>query len=453
MIRKRVKKSWIVEGVLVAGIFVSCCTASAAADSITGVVRNQTYGRPAGGDDVILLGIGPEAHVEARTKTDSQGAFILELHQPGKPHLVRVIHQGVNYDRRVSGADVISIDIADAAANVRSISGGIEIIRIGTQGSLLHVSDMVEIKNDSSPPMTEANERTFEIYLPVHAKIDSVLAAGPENIGVPIAPIPAHDAPGRYTVNFPLRPGSTKFAFNYDLPYDGRAVFRTKNMYPLQQLAVMIPPTIIFASRSPAFQILPVGNDRYRVEAAESVKAGEGPEFEISGVGDLPSTQDQVHSVPRAHAGSFNAPSISAQGNANPQAQSAKALESASIARLPTLSSRMQWGIASASAVVILAACMIFVWRRQRRLATAVTTAGQRAEQPERANVALVEALKDGLFQLETDRLRGAIPEEEYVSAKQALERTIQWALTRSSAQRENVLQQLGRDVSHPSTA
>jgi hypothetical protein len=39
---------------------------------------------------------------------------------------------------------------------VTAISGGIEIIRAGTQGNLLHVSDMVEIKNDSNPPMTRS---------------------------------------------------------------------------------------------------------------------------------------------------------------------------------------------------------------------------------------------------------------------------------------------------------
>jgi len=45
-------------------------------------------------------------------------------------------------------------------------------------------------------------------------------------------------------VNFPLRPGATKFAFNYDLPYDGHATFRTKHVHPLKQLAIMIPPSM-----------------------------------------------------------------------------------------------------------------------------------------------------------------------------------------------------------------
>jgi hypothetical protein len=439
---------------LCAGILACCFPAAVAAESITGVVRNQTQGRPAAGDVVLLLGAGQGGHEEeAHAKTNSQGAFSLELRHPEKPYLVRVIHQGVNYDRQVSAGNAISIDVADAAAKVQGITGNIEIIRAGTNGNMLHVSEMVEIKNLSNPPVTQASERTFEVYLPGDAKIDSVMAAGPENIGAMISATLVRGEPGRYSVNFPLRPGSTKFAFNYDVPYDGRTTFRTKNMYPLQQLAVMIPPTMTFTSRSPAFQILSVGNNRYKVEAAEQVKAGEGPEFEISGVGALPSTQAQPHSLPRAPAGSVAGPSAPVQGSANTRAPSAKALGSVSAAQLPTPSSRLQWGALAAGALVILAAGMILFWLRQRPLTNKVATAVQGTKQSEETQTTLVEALKEGLFQLETDRVEGSIPEEEYASAKQALESTIQWALTRTAARRETARQELSRDVSRPSAA
>lgn len=453
MIRKCGKISLTIGVILGAGILAYCSTATSAANTVTGIVRNQTSGQPAAGDEVVLLGVGPNAHEEARVKSDSQGVFTLELHESGKPHLVRVIHQGVNYDRRVSGTNAISIDIADAAAKVKAINGGIEIIRAGTQGSQLHVSEMVEIKNNSSPPMTEASERTLEVYLPVHAKIDSVLAAGPEDIGVTISAMPVQGEPGRYTVNFPLRPGSTKFAFNYDLPYDGRAIFRTKNMYPLQQLAVMIPPTMTFASRSAAFQILPVGNSRYRVEAAEQVKAGEGPEFEISGVGALPSMQAQVHSPLGTPAASPVAPSVSTETNAKLQAQSSKALGSVPVVQSSALSSRVQLRALSTGGIVLLATCVILVWRRHRPLANSPTAAVQGSEQIEGTRASLIEALKDGLYQLETDRAQGSIPEDEYASARQALERTIQWALTRTAARIETARRELSPDESHTSTA
>jgi hypothetical protein len=385
---------------------------------------------------VILLGAGKEAQEESRAKTDSQGAFTLELRHPDRPHLVRVIHQGVNYDWRLWGNQTISAYVFDAAANVTAISGGIEIIRAGTQGNLLHVSDMVEIKNDSNPPMTQASARTFEVYLPAHAKIDSVLAAGPENIGETISATAVRGEPGKYTVNFPLRPGSTKFAFNYDLPYDGRVTFHTKNKYPLRQLAVMIPPGMTFTSRNPAFQVLPVGDDRYRVEAAEQVKAGDGPEFEISGVGELPPMQAQVHAPPKKPAGAPAALSPSTPGISKTRVQSANALDAIPVSGSSASSSRLPWGVLGAGAVLMLGTSGFLVWRKQDPPANAITRTGQVTAQAAQTSVSLVEALKEGLFQLETDRLQGVIPREEYASVKQALEGTIQWALTRAGARR-----------------
>ena len=88
------------------------------------------------------------------------------------------------------------------------------------------------------PPVTQAGERTFEVFLPANAQLDSVLAAGPEKIGSTIVANAVPGEPGHYTLNFPLRPGATKFAFNYDLPYRGRAAFQIKLAYPLQQLEV-----------------------------------------------------------------------------------------------------------------------------------------------------------------------------------------------------------------------
>jgi hypothetical protein len=264
------------------------CDPSAAlgANAITGTVRNQSRSQPAAGDDVILLDTGMQE--EARAKTDALGAFGLPTRYPGKPHLVRVIHQGVTYEQQAFADEVLSISVFDTAPQVRGVTGSIEILRAGTSGKMLHVSDLYEIKNESVPPLTQAGESTFEVYLPVDARLDSVLAAGPSKTAVMISAAPVPGEPGHYAVSFPLRPGATKFAFNYDLPYHGHAVFRTKLAYPLQQFAVMIPPTMKFSSRSPAFQVLATGNRSYEVRAANQLNAGDGPGFEVSGTGAIP---------------------------------------------------------------------------------------------------------------------------------------------------------------------
>lgn len=192
--------------------FLACnSTAALGASSITGSVRNQSRGEPAAGDEVILARLD-RGMQEDRTKTDAHGAFTLDVQHPDKPYLLRVVHQGVSYDQEASAGDALAIQVFDATRRVRGVTGTIEILRTGTNGNLLHISDMYEIKNESSPPLTEAAERTFEVYLPAKAKISSVLAAGPGKVGVMISAAPVPGEPGHYTVNFPLRPGATKFA-------------------------------------------------------------------------------------------------------------------------------------------------------------------------------------------------------------------------------------------------
>ena len=427
---------------------VCCCSLALAADSIKGAVHNQTNNGPAAGDDVLLLGAGQDKREEGRAKTDSEGSFTFGVQHPDKPHLIRVIHQGVNYDRRVSAGNAISIDVADARAEVKSITGGIEIIRAGTHENRLHITDMVEIMNLSNPPVTEANERTFEVYLPGDAKIESVLAAGPENIGSMISATPIRGEPGHYTVNFPLQPGATKFAVNYDLPYDGRTTLRTKNMYPLQQLAVMIPPTMKFVSQSIAFQILPVVNDRYHVEAAEHIKAGERLEFQISGVGVLPSVRAQFHAPPQAQvdglhkppAGTLTSQSVLIPNGFGAQARNGSALGAVAVSKVSAPSSEFQWWILGAGAAFILGIFAWLVWRRKHPYRNTIKETAIVIEQSGQTSESIVEALKEGLFQLESDRLQGVIPREEYVLVRQALEGTIEWAVARAGARGEATL-------------
>ncbi len=335
-------------------------TTAMAASHITGLVRNQSRGEPAAGDEVILVRLDGEMQEEALARTDAHGAFTLHAQYPDKPYLVRVIHQGVIYEQTASAGDALSIQVFDAARRVRGITGTIEILRTGTNGNLLHVSDMYEIRNESSPPLTQAGERTFEVYLPANAKIRSVLGAAPGNIAVMISAAHVPGEPGHYAVNFPLRPGATKFAFNYDLPYDGHAAFQTRHAYPLQQLAVMIPPTMKFSSRSSAFEILATGNSRYQVRAANQLKAGEGPGFEVSGAGALPPLGDQAKSQARSH----------------PPAPPSATLSAADRAALPSLASfdsRLRQArppsqslVLGGVTAVLLAACALLVWRARK---------------------------------------------------------------------------------------
>ena len=315
-----------------------------------------------------------------------------------------------------SGLLIVCATALFAANQAPGIRGSIEIIRMGTKGNTLHVSDMVEVINDSRPPLTQTGDRTFDAYLPAQAKIDSVLAAGPDKHGMLISAIPIAGEPGHFTVNFPLRPGATKFAFNYDLPYQGHATFRTRIRYPLQQLAVMIPSTMKFNSHSP-FQLLPTASSSYFVEAASAVKAGSGPAFEISGMGDLPALQAGTHAKPQV--------SVSSAATALAKGQTANSTPTPSTPS--RLSSRTQSWLLGTAAVFTIGV-LIFVHSRSRKHAVeaACNVANHTA-------CSRVDVLQEELSRLAVDRSQGTITPAEFESAKQALEGTVKRAVARAS--------------------
>jgi hypothetical protein len=422
-------------------ITVVCILPAFSAAVITGVARNRTRGRDAAGDRVILLRLVNPMKEEDHAVTDANGAFSLGVRYPKAAHLVRVLHQGVSYDIEAAAGDAVSIDVFDVAAKVQNLMSSVEVFRIGTKGDHLHVSDMIAVRNNSNPPVTEAGERTFEVYLPPHAVIASVLAAGTGSgsgkIGAMISAKAVPGEPGHYSVNFPLRPGSTEFAFNYDLPYSGHAMFHTRSMYPVQQLVVMTPPPMRFAARSAAFHTLPTGNDRYQTVATGRLEAGVGPSFEISGMGELPSagTQAQAPAKQSTAVRSMTAPSsgnIAFRGRNDRERGLGEAAFVPSHSKLsPGL--RMRWWGWFSGAVLSLGAVWGFLLRKRQRESasgTRVRTNERRVLTP----ASMIESLNDELCEVEIDRSLGTISAEEYASASYILKRGLMRASARGGS-------------------
>lgn len=104
------------------------------------------------GDEVILIRLDQRMPEEARATTDAHGAFTFNPQHSDRPYLVRVMHHSVDYHQRAVAGDILSVRVFDVASRVPNVTGSIEILRTGTNVRRLHVSDMYEITNESSPP-------------------------------------------------------------------------------------------------------------------------------------------------------------------------------------------------------------------------------------------------------------------------------------------------------------
>lgn len=391
-------------------------TCAAGASTLTGTVKNGTTGKPSAGDDVILLKLAGGMEEETRTKSDHRGNFTLQVADSSAPHVVRVSHQKVNYHAvappgRQSVGEVL---VYEGAARVQGITGSDDVMIVQSEPGKLHVTEMFALHNASTPPRTLMGDKTFEIFLPQGAEIDSAMAAGPGGMAVNSAPVPQSD-PGHYAFIFPLRPGETQFQIEYHLPYSGAADFAPRVSVPTEMLAVMLPKSIQFSAARPESYTNKEKNG-VTVQIARSVAPGASLAFHISGSGTLPA--DALKNLT-----GDDASAASAGGDATPRPGGGMAVPEGT----PDPMANYRWWFLGGFALLLGGGAF---WITTRQGADAAPTPAAVSPSGNRSGM-LLEVLKEELFQLESERLQQKISPQEYDKAKAALDATLARAMRR----------------------
>src|SRR5664279_2644220 len=160
----------------------------------------------------------------------------------------------------------------------------VEVDRIQSDGTSLQVIALFAIQNESKPPRTQQDDRTFEFTVPDGAKIESGLARGPGGQPINVAPTEA-GAKNHYAFNYPIKPGETQFQVSYQLPYSGKATIAPKPLGPVQHFVVMTATGMTFTPKNAQrFQAMP---DSPGVMVATDAKPGEDLSFSVSGTGQF----------------------------------------------------------------------------------------------------------------------------------------------------------------------
>jgi 5-hydroxyisourate hydrolase-like protein (transthyretin family) len=414
---------------------VSAAIVASAQTSIKGTVLNKTTGKPAAGDDVVLIRLSQGMQESTRSKTDGKGRFTLAVPDPGGVHLVRVTHDKANYFQPVQpGTDTIDVDVYTAEAKVEGITGEADVMRIQSDpgGQNLTVVENFFIKNDSAPPKTQFSQSPFEFYLPEGAVIEGSAALGPGGMPVRSAPVPMGD-PNHYTFIFPIRPGETRFQVSYKLPYKGSLTFTPKPGMTTDTIAVMMPKSMTFKAGASAPYTSVTEETTAQTYVARNVSPSEPLGFTVSGTGQLPREDnapaaDQNAAQGASGAASSGAPVTSAndtrpgiglnnpidpEGTNDPWA-------------------KYKWWIIGGLGLVLAAGAGVML------RAPAVKPAAEApapdlapANYAPAAPTGVLAALKEELFALETDRLQGTVTEAEYAEQKAALEVLMRRALAR----------------------
>jgi len=394
---------------------------------ITGTVTNKTTDRPSSSDDVVLLKLSEGMQEAARTKTDSKGKFTLPLPDDGGQHLVRVTHQGVNYFKPApAGTTSVQVEVYDAAKQVEGVSGRANIMRVQSDGGQMQVTELFVVQNNSKPPRTQMSDRSFELTLPEGAVVDGSLAAGPGGMPVTSAPVPTGEK-NRYAFVFPLRPGETKFQVSYHTPYSGSFSFQPQILTPTEDVVVMMPKSMEFKNGGSEFSS--GGEERgMNIFVAHNVEPGKRLAFTVSGTGQIPrDAQD-------AQAGT--SPEASQAGaEATPDTRPGGGLGRPEDTPDPLHAYRW-WIIGGLAAALVVGAIVVINQKPRTEIPLPVTAVATgipavRMGTPAQSRGLLLEAMKEELFQLETERLQGKISGDEYQQAKAALDLTMKRALER----------------------
>jgi hypothetical protein len=381
----------------------------ALAEDLTGTVTNATTNKPSAGDDVILIKLAQGMEEASRVKSDGKGAFALKLDDANSPHLVRVVHQGVTYHRMAPpGSTSVEVQVYDVAQKVKDVAVTADVVRFQAQGNELQGVRLFAVDNKSNPPRTQMTDKSLEFYLPDGASVDSGEAQTAGGQPLNLAPVP-QDEKNRYAFTFPLRPGESTFQVTFHMKYSGELNVDPKLLYPSQHFVVMLPKTIQFAA-APGTAFKSMQNPRdpnANVQVASNTQIGDPLGFKISGTGLL------------ADAEAGGEPEGGPQGrDTRPGGGLGTPIDTPRPLQKYTVPILVLFGLALTAGALITA----------RRPAVA---GGAPAPKSASSGSALLDALKDELFQLEMEHKQGSISQEEYAKARSALDQTLERALKR----------------------
>jgi hypothetical protein len=305
---------------------------------------------------------------------------------------------------------------------------------------VLHVVENFFVKNESNPPLTQFSDRPFEFYLPAGAVVEGSAALAPGGMPVQASPVPLGDA-NHYAFIFPIRPGETRFQITYRLPYSGSLKFSPRVGMPTDTIAIMMPKSMTFTGGASTPYSAVTEETTAQTYVARSVAPSEPLDFTVSGIGQMPR---DTEAAATAGADASGATGGTAAGTAATDTRPGGGL---GVPLDPEGTNdpwaKYKWWILGGLGLAMAAGAGFMLTGNQKAgiaPAGGVAAAGGFAGGP----VSLLAAMKEELFELETDRLQGRLTESEYVEQKAALEVVLRRALLRggrgeSSAEASNV--------------
>ncbi|MEO7142631.1 MAG: hypothetical protein ABI165_03930 [Bryobacteraceae bacterium] len=203
-----------------------CLSAGIASAAIDGTVVNATTRKPQASIGINLVQPSQAGMQKlAATTTDAQGKFSFAQPAEAGPMLLQVIYKGVDYNHLLTpgapttGVDVDIYDVSSAAGEAKVAR---DMILLEPSATEVSVDETVLYQNAGKTTYSDPAHGTFRFYLPEAAggKV-LVNATGLQGMALRQQAEKTRE-PNVYKVNFPLKPGETRFDVTYTVPATGK---------------------------------------------------------------------------------------------------------------------------------------------------------------------------------------------------------------------------------------
>jgi len=246
---------FITAAALGAVVFFSMAALDAAASPFTleGRVVNGTQGGVVSSLSVELVEPAGGMRIVGEAQAQASAFSFEGLPDTLSLLLVRTRYEGVTYTEpfRYQGGESARVELTvyERSEEWKGLTVSLPHVMARRLGEVLRIEQMYEVTNETSPPVTVYGDRSrFVIHLP--PDMERLNALYVSFMGLPIAkePIPGPEE-GSYYVDQPLKPGRTRIAVSFDVPYaEGSYRLVERQQYDLQSVLVFAEDTTMTIS-------------------------------------------------------------------------------------------------------------------------------------------------------------------------------------------------------------
>jgi len=214
--------------------------------AIDGVVMNGSTGKPAASVVVSLVQPGASGmQTIASVKSDADGKFRIDKEYPPGPALLQGLLGGASYPMMLtpgSPTTGLKLVVFDPTTKPEAAKVAQHMILLEPKTTALDVSETFICQNETRTTYVDTARGSLLFYLPDSASASARVTVNAPG-GMPIQRSPEKAGkPGLYKINYPIKPGETRFDLTYSMPASTK--FAGKKVDPATPTRLVTPASV-----------------------------------------------------------------------------------------------------------------------------------------------------------------------------------------------------------------